>query len=137
MSNDFINKLRQMVDDEAADIIKDIEFWDFDLQENPNDLTIYSFERINDDVNLTINIMVFTPEQDKESNNIFYDSSSFSLMKKDYYIMDKEIQRIRVTYDGFININPAHGILELQDIDKYITNLVSEIVRCAIYYLDK
>ena len=73
--------------------------------------------------------MIFTEERNpKESNNIFYDSSSSSLIKTDYYIMDKGVQRIRVTYDGFINLSPADAIITLQVIDKYITELVSEIV---------
>lgn len=134
-TNDFINNLRQMVDSEASNIIEDIKSLNFTLEENPNDFTIYSFKNINDKANIFINIIIFTEEGDpKESNNIFYDSSSSSLIKKDYYIMDKGVQRIRVKYDGFINMNPADAILELQDIDKYITDLVSKIVKCIIIY---
>lgn len=153
---DFINNLRQMVDSEASDIIEEIKSLDFALEDNPNDFTIYSFKNIKDNTNLIINIMIFTEEGNpKESNNIFYDSSSSSFMKKDYNIMYKEVQRIRITYDGFINMNsadslqdidkyitddgfinmnPADAILDLQDIDKHITELVSKIVECIIIY---
>ena len=135
--SDFINNLRQMVSYEASDIIEDIKSLGYVLAENFNDLTIYSFKDINDDSNIIIDIMVITTEQEESKefkNNLFYNSSSSSLMKKDYYIMDKGVSRIRVKYDGFINMNPADAILELQDIDKYITDLVSEIVRCIIIY---
>ena len=126
-NNDFINNLRQKVDFQAIFSTTAIKKLGYILEDNPNDFTIYSFKKVNDDASIIINIMIFT-EEPKESNNIFYESSSSSLMKKDYYIMDKAVQRIRITYDGFINLSPADGILELQIIDKYITELVSEIV---------
>ena len=131
MTNDFINNLRQKVDSNAAYIFYAIKHNNlgYTLEDNPNDHTIYSFKNVDDGDNIIINIMVFTEEQEdpKEANNIFYDSSSSSLIKTDYYIMDKGVSRIRVTYDGFTNSTPADAIIELQVIDKYITELVSEI----------
>ena len=128
-ANDFINKLRQKVDFNATYIFHAIKNLGYTLEDNPNDFTIYSFKNVKDDANIIINIMIFTEEQGdpKESNNILYDSSSSSLIKTDYYIMDKGVSRIRVTYDGFIDLSPADAIIELQVIDKYITELVSEI----------
>ena len=132
MTNDFINNLRQKVDSNAAYIFYAIKHNNlgYTLEDNPNDHTIYSFKNVKDDANIIINIMIFTEEQGdpKESNNILYDSSISSLIKTDYYIMDKGVSRIRVIYDGFIDLSPADAILELQVIVKYITELVSEIV---------
>ena len=130
-TNDFINKLRQRVDSRATDIINNIKSLGYVLNYNPNDFTIYSFKNINDGANIIINIMVITAEQEdfKEANNLFYNASSSSLIKTDYYIMDKGVQRICITYDGFINMSPADAIIELQDINKYITDLAVETIK--------
>ena len=55
MTNDFINKLRQKVDYQAAYVITGIESLGYTLEDNPNDRTIYSFKNINDDANIFIN----------------------------------------------------------------------------------